>query len=133
MRLGTRCRRASDSLGPPCTPDFDLFRMAGDKHYLIHENPRRVHILGRHATQRNELIHFRGYELRGRRHRDIEIAHSHSITQIAQPVAAVSTDERKVRMQRLFEDIFAAIDYASLFAGCEFGSRAGRSEKAAKA
>ena len=92
----------------------------------MHEDARRVHLVGIDRTGRHDvLVHLRYREAcRGRHHRT-EIALRAVELQVAERVGAGGSDEGVVERQRVFQQVLAAVDHACLATLCEFGTDGG--------
>ncbi len=76
-----------------------------------------------------QLFHFGDGDARGRGHHGVEIARRPAVDQVALPVSLPGLHQREVCFERPFQDVFAPIEGALLFAlGDQRANAGGRIE-----
>src|ERR1700756_330418 len=82
-----------------------LLRVPLCHHDAIDENPRRCDRFGIKRAELGNLAHLRDRDLPRHCHHGIEVARRFAIGEIAPPIAALRSEERKITRQRLLEHV----------------------------
>jgi hypothetical protein len=101
-------------------------------HEAIDEDTGGVDIFRIDPADRNELVDLRDRIVAGHRHYNIKISHGFAKGDIAEAVATMRANESKIRMQRLFEDVFTPVDDTAFLAFRQLRAGSGGSEKPAQ-
>src|SRR5260370_40491478 len=82
-------------------------------------------LLGRQGAEFGDVLGLDDRQLRRRRHHRVEVPAGLAIDEVAPAVGAPRFDQRDIALDRVFEDVFPAVEDARLLAGGELGAGGG--------
>src|SRR6267154_1465250 len=94
---------------------LDAFFVLGALENGVNKDARRMNLVRIELAEFNEFLDFGNDVVGGSRHHGIEVARGLAIGEIAPAVTFPRFDEREITAQAAFEDVHAAIEFASFF------------------
>src|SRR5207249_2437539 len=110
---------------PLDSPEFDPLFEVCSLNNSIHENARRMDLIGVKLTDFDKLLNLRNANLATAGDHRIEVSRGFSINQVAGLISLPCFDERDFRGDARFEDVFFTVETLRLFALSKFGPKAG--------
>src|SRR4029079_16540271 len=125
--------RSRLSTGFPHGALLDTVRVRGAMQDVLHEDARRVHLVGLYLSRLDEVFDLRERHARGGGHHRVEVPGRLAEDEVAGTIADERAHEREVGLQPHLAQHTTPVDDARLLAFRHDGAVAGRGEEAANA